>query len=309
MKKVILTLIFAVMTITSVNAMTLQIIAVVNDDIITSYDFYNRVNMALVNTGLPKNKDSFNKITPIVMQELIEESLKVQAANDVGLIISEEEINQAIMTIAQRNNMEMSEFNQSLLKSGIEIDTLKDQIEANMLWGKYVNKKIFPRVDIPEEEVDEFIKKLADNEGEQEYLIEEIFYPVDSVEIESSAEELLEEILIEIKQEPESFSELAARFSKAPNQGRIGWVLPDTLSTQIREVVVAMDSGEVSPIIRTLQGFSIIKLAEKRTVDNQINKINKEALEYKLAMEKVEILQKRQMRDLKETAFIEVKIK
>ncbi len=204
--------------------------------------------------------------------------------------------------------MSPEEFSATLTKSGVEIDTLRDQIEANILWREYVVKRILPRVDVPEEEVVEFMQKLADNEGETEYLIEEIFYPVDNAEIELSAKEVLDELLVEIKANPDSFSELAAKFSKAPNNGQIGWVLPDALSPEIRTEVLKMDKDNVSPLIRTLQGFSLIKLLDKRVVDNNLNKITKEALARKLTMEKVEILAKRKLRDIKEIAFIEIKL-
>ena len=61
MKRIILSIVFTLMTLSSVNAGALQIVAVVNNDIITSYDFYNRVNMALVNAGLQKSHDNFSK--------------------------------------------------------------------------------------------------------------------------------------------------------------------------------------------------------------------------------------------------------
>jgi peptidyl-prolyl cis-trans isomerase SurA len=308
MKKIILAFVFAVMTAVSANAGSLQIVGVVNNDIITSYDFYNRVNMAIANTGLPKTQETFQKIAPIVMQELINESLQVQAARGVGLNMSEQEIEQAINTIAQRNNMSLEEFNASLTGSGIEMDTLRDQIKANILWRKYIKKRIAPLVSIAEEEVEEFIQKIVDNEGEQEYLIEEIFYPVDGSEIEASAKQMLGELLVEIKSAPDSFAELAGKFSKAPNGGQIGWVLPDALSNEIEDALSTMSVGDVSPVIRTVQGFSIIKLADERIVNNDINKITKEAVDYKLAMEKIEILQKRKLRDLKASAFIEVKM-
>jgi peptidyl-prolyl cis-trans isomerase SurA len=293
----------------SANAATLQIVAVVNNDVITTYDFYNRVNMALVNAGLEKSQDNFQKVAPIVMQELIQEGLQMQAARSIGLNISDEEISKAIGSIASRNNMSAEEFNNSLLSSGVSFDTLKDQITASILWRQYIQKRIAPNVDIPAEEVDEFIQKLVDNEGEEEYLVEEIFYPVDSSEIEKSAKQMLGEILIEIKKSPDSFSAFAEKFSKAPNKGQIGWVLPDTLPAEIRSSLYEMDKGEVSSIVRTLQGFSIVKLSDKRIVDNDLNKVNKESVEYKLAMEKINILQKRKLRDLRDSAFIEVKLK
>ena len=309
MKKIILSIVFTTMTLSSVNAETLQIVAVVNNDIITSYDFYNRVNMALVNTGLKKNQENFQKVAPIIIQGLIEETLKVQASRSIGLNMSDKEIDQAILTIAERNEMDIDTFNENLKTTGVSVDTLKDQIKANVLWRKYIQKRIAPTVEISDEEVAEFIQKLADNEGEQEYLIEEIFYPIDDIKLEASARDILDELLVEINKDTDSFTGYARKFSKSPNGGQIGWVLPDVLSDETREEVISMEKGEVSKLMRTLQGFSIIKVSDKRIVDNQVHKINEEAVDYKLAMEKIDILQKRKLRDLKDAAFIEVKMR
>jgi len=153
------------------------------------------------------------------------------------------------------------------------------------------------------------IPTTPEHQGEQEYLIEEIFYPIDDADIERSVRQVLVELLIEIKESPETFAELASQFSKAPNGGQIGWVLLETLPTEIRNVVKTMEKEGVSPIIRTLHGLSLVKLVDRRTVDNDMNKITKESIEYRLTMEKVDILAKRKLRDLKDSAFIEVKLK
>ena len=142
MKKIILSLLFVIMMSSYSFAGIVQVVAVVNDDIITSYDFHNRVNMAISNASLPKTKEALSKVAQIVMQELIYEKLKIQAASKVGISVTEKEVDEAILTIAKRNNMDMEAFYKNLEDSELPIDTLIGQIEACILWNKYVAKMI-----------------------------------------------------------------------------------------------------------------------------------------------------------------------
>ncbi|MGB1077138.1 MAG: rotamase, partial [Bdellovibrionales bacterium] len=74
------------------------------------------------------------------------EQLKLQEANALDMEISQEEVEEGFARIAGQNNIPADQFKQMLLKSGINMNTLYDQIRSEIAWGRVVAARIRPRV-------------------------------------------------------------------------------------------------------------------------------------------------------------------
>ena len=73
-----------------------KIIAKVNNEIITNIDLENRLKMALHLSNLPDDKEIREKLKPRVLDSLINESLKIQEANRLGVFVTNQEITEQI---------------------------------------------------------------------------------------------------------------------------------------------------------------------------------------------------------------------
>ena len=80
-----------------------SIAAVVNDDVITFTDVYDRIDMIIKSSGMPNKKEFRQKLLPQVLTGLITESIQIQEAKRLGLQTSQEEIDTGFATIAQQN--------------------------------------------------------------------------------------------------------------------------------------------------------------------------------------------------------------
>ena len=70
------------------------------------------------------------------------------------------------------------------------------------------------------------------------------------------------------------FKESVVKFSIADskkNFGSIGWVIKDTLSDKIKENINNLKKGEISKPILLNSGVLILKLEDKKLVDENIN--------------------------------------
>ena len=87
-------LLFLVVFIVCLNskAYEVKIIAKVNDEIITNIDLDNRLRMTLDLSNLPNEKEVKEKLTPRVLDSLIDESLKIQEANRLGIFVTNQEV-------------------------------------------------------------------------------------------------------------------------------------------------------------------------------------------------------------------------
>ena len=81
-----------------------------------------------------------------VIDELRKEKLKVQEAREFGVEVSDSEVDQAYANMASRMMLTPEQLTGQLTRSGINIDTLKHRIRADMAWGKYKQRQ---RLDPP----------------------------------------------------------------------------------------------------------------------------------------------------------------
>ena len=117
-----------------------DIIALVNDKPITKYDLETRKQMARVLNNIDSSDPSLEaRLNSDIINILIEEELLNQHAQKVGGTISEEEINQSIETIEQRNNMSKGGMRTYLVEKNVDIDSFRKQIKGELLKHNIIN--------------------------------------------------------------------------------------------------------------------------------------------------------------------------
>ncbi len=120
----------------SVNCFAKQqdIVAVVNDEPITMYEFTARKKMVIalnkVDNSDPHTDKQLNKN---VLNLLIEEELLNQHAEKTGVKISEPEIDSVILTIEERNKMPKGYLLQYMRELGVSADSFKKQIKSDLI--------------------------------------------------------------------------------------------------------------------------------------------------------------------------------
>lgn len=211
-----------------------------------------------------------------VLERLITENLQLQIGERSGIRISDEELNQAMGTIAQRNNMSLHQFRNALEADGLSLETAREQIRREMVISRVRQRRIADRVQVSNQEVANFLASdLGKLQLSEEYRLANILIPVpessDSDTIQA-AEKAAADTYQQLQQGAD-FARLAVSRSASENAlegGDMGWrkaaQLPPPFDTQVRELAV----GEVTQPVRTPPGFIILKLLDKRGGDTQV---------------------------------------
>lgn len=308
----ILSLVLLALTV-STSAMaerSMRIAAVVNADAITEADVEDRLRLVLVSSGLPNTKEVREKVLPQVVNGLIEEMLMLQEAVGNDIRISKEEISAGFNEIAQQNNMTPEQFTEIMKRSGIQKKTLERQIEAQLSWNKVIQTVLRPQINVKDTDVDVRLERLKSNIGRTEYLVSEIFLPVDRAEEESDVRKLANQLVSELRGQKAQFPAVARQFSKAAgaeNGGSIGWVQEGQLPEELDETILKMKEGEISSPVRTTAGLHILALRKSRIIEERIIP-GRGALINQIGMERLERLQRRRLQDLKADAFIDKRV-
>jgi peptidyl-prolyl cis-trans isomerase SurA len=286
------------------------IAAVVNTDVISVSDVNERMKLIMASSGFPDNQQVRAQITHQVLNGLIEEQLKLQEARRLDLLVTQEEIDQGFATIAQQNNFPPEHFREMLVRAGINFSTLEKQIESQIAWSKVVQNVLYPQVVVSDNDVDDFLNRLHDSKGAYEYLMSEIFLPVDSPQEEGDIRQLARDLSDQIKAGQAPFFQVAQQFSRtagAINGGDLGWVQQAHLNEDVGKAVADMEAGQVSDPVRSVNGYHILLLRESRQITEE-NMPPRDVVMQNIGMQRLERAQRRHFLDLKSAAFIENRV-
>ncbi len=245
----------------------MRIAAVVNDDIISVYDLNARISLLIASSGQSDTPEARRRFAPQVLRNLIAEKIKTQEAKRLKITVSEGELKKALKQLEQRNVFPRGGgLDGFLARNKIEKSVLMEQIEAEIAWIKLVARKARYFSNISEEQIDEVMARIEANKGNPELKVSEIFLPIDQpgneADVAATSARLIEQIKSGV-----SFKALARNYSKSASAavgGDLGWIKTGNLGTERDQALAGMGPGDVSRPLRTLTGYYILKLWERR---------------------------------------------
>jgi peptidyl-prolyl cis-trans isomerase SurA len=242
--------------------------AVVNGYVITNTDIDQRVALVVASSDAPISDEELLRLRVQVLRNLIDETLKIQAAEASKLKVTPQEVEETYQQLAAQNfGNEPKKMDEYLLSIGSSPASLKRQIEGEIAWEKLLRRNIMPFVNVSAEEVNEVLKRLKEDKGTEEYRLGEIYL---SATAENRAQKLgIAQAIIEQLQQGGSFVAYARQFSEASTAvvgGDLGWVRLNQLPPQLADAVRTMQPGQLNGPIEIPGGFSIIYLVNKRQV-------------------------------------------
>jgi len=245
----------------------LGIAAVVNDDVISMLDLNARISMVMESAQLDNTAENRMKIAAQVLRGLVDEKLKLQETRESGVKVTQGNIELALKDIADKNKMTIDKLTEHLQSIGVPISTLATRVETELAWSYYVQSRLAKKIQVGAEEIKDEIARIQTNAGKPEYLLAEIFLPVESPAQEAEVRTVAERLLVQMQQGA-PFSGLARNFSRAPSaalDGDMGWVQYANLDPALQRVVTKMRAGTASIPVRTLGGYYIMFLRKTRT--------------------------------------------
>ena len=245
---------------------TLQIAAIVNDGIISGYDLQTRIDFILFSSRLPSNADESGRIRFQVLNNLINEKLKLQKATQDKIKVFRKEIYDAISKVEKRNNMVKGGKAELLNDRQIDPLTFERKVEADIAWSRVIRNKMAKTNNVDKDTIDQQIKLLKSNKGKPEYLVAEIFILFDTANSATDNEKLVHQLYKQIKKGA-PFNQVARSFSQsasATRAGNLGWIREDQLDPELAKIVKKMSQGGLSRPVKGPDGYYILLMKNKR---------------------------------------------
>jgi len=277
-----------------------QIVAIVNGEPITATDIAQRSKLLQLSTHKAPARQE-------VLDELIDDKLKVQLSKRYIAEVPKREIETAYAGIARRAGLTPQQFNAALKQSGIDVDALKARIHADFVWNQIVRGKFQGSLQVGEKDVAAALQSKNKQEATgYEYVLRPILLLVPK----GSSTNILEAR----KREAES---LRARFQNCDEGVRLAMALPDVavrdtvrrLSADLpgpqREVLNNTPVGHLTPPDTTMTGVELFAVCSKEASSSE-TPTRREARD-ELYTERYNALSKKFLKELRAQALIELR--
>lgn len=258
-----------------------HIVAVVNEEVITR----NELDEVIQNTVKQLRKQgiqlpSFSVLEKQILERLILTRIQLQRAKELGISVSDTELDKTIRNVAKENNLSMGEFYAALEQDGIALSQFRDEIRNEILLTRLKEREISTRVNVTEGEIDNFLRtqetsSMGNDEYRVAHILVQILEQMDAAQVEMKRQRA--EAALRKLQEGVEFAQVSAEFSDAPNAmqgGDLGWRPIMQMGTTFAEILANMQPGELTPIIQSPVGFHILKLLGRRPQETPVVIVN-----------------------------------
>lgn len=286
----------------SVQAKTIDFIKmIVNGEIATNNElkiaksfWKNRIESS--NLPTEEKQKQLKQLQSQIENQMIDELLLIDRSKKIGILVSDEEIENRIDTLQKQNPQWVETYTENTLKETVWREIIKQRVIA---------REVDSFIRIENQEIVQYCK--ANLKNKRELGVSQILFR----KTEQEALQLQQQIEAEMKA-GKTFKELAAQYSDDPNSqttgGKLGNFQKGQLLPEIDTVIFQMSLNEMSSLVKTTYGYHLLFIDEERMIEDmdclQMTPEDKENVTNQIYTEKRKNKLKEYLANLKEKAKI-----
>ncbi|GGX99292.1 molecular chaperone SurA [Massilia dura] len=250
-----------------------SIAVVVNDDVITRRELTERVavimqRMKQQNVQLPDAAALQRQI----LERMIVERAQLQMAKEMGVRVDDTMLDRAIARIAEQQKLNVQQLRDQIEKDGTSFASFREEIREEIITTRLREHEVDAKIQISEAEVDSFLAAQQAAAAEQHELnISQILVRIPenaTPDVIAQRQQRAEDVMRQLRTGGD-FAKVAATYSDATDAlqgGAVGWRPSDRIPPVFAEALEKIQPGQVTPIIKSVSGFHILKLIDKRSL-------------------------------------------
>jgi len=273
----------------------------VNGEPITDFDIEQRSKLDFLSTHKQSTRQE-------VLNELIDDKLKIKEAKKFGVDPSGSDIDQSYGEMAGRMRINSDQLTKSLESQGIRPDTLKSRIRSDMVWTSLVRGRYKERLQVGETDVNAAVKAEGGDEAQKADAFEYKMQPVVLIVPKGAPPGAFESRQKEaetLRSRVQSCDEANSYFKSMPNAAIREAVVKTSadIPPVLRKVLDDTPIGHLTPPEVTKQGVEMVVLCGRKptTVDTPQRK----AIRDKMYVQKYEATSKAYLDEIRRAAMIE----
>ncbi|MGN7868081.1 peptidylprolyl isomerase [Paracoccus sp. 22332] len=223
----------------------------INNAAITRYEVQQRQKFMQI-LGAPGTTEQE------AQQALIDDRLRNHAARQLGIVPTEQGLQNGLEEFASRAGLSAAEFTAALENAGVEPQAYRDFVSAGLVWRSVIRERVVPRIKVSDAEVDQELRRQVETPILSRVLISELIIPAPPGQ-EQQALNLGRQIA-GANLSSDQFEDAARQYSAAESAqsgGRLAWVNIDNLPPSLRPIITALQPGQTTQPL-TVEGAVVL---------------------------------------------------
>jgi len=290
-----------------------RIAAVVNKDIITTYQLDQKLQEQLAKKERQPSPAQLGALRQELLSRMIEETLVQQRIRVLNLTVSEEEVETALLDVQQKNQLTREALEDAVQAQGLEFDAYRENLSKQILRYKLIGEEVRSQVDVSEGEVVEYYRAhLDDYRMAPEVQLSAITFPVSAKASDQERQQIrkiADEALALLRQNQE-LDQVASQYNATygATGGELGLFVYEELVPEFVEAINGVADGSFSEPVQTAAGIHLLRV-DKRLPGGlrQFDSVNYEI--YQMILDqKTDARIKEWTRALKTKSFIDIRL-
>jgi len=296
-----------------------RVVAVVNDEIILESELNRRIAPLAFDlnriTDQRERTRRRSKLKSQQLDEMINETLIVEAADEAKININPKQVQAAFDEIKNQNKFDDARLADELRKQGYTVSGYREDVRRQLLRLTAVNQLVRPRVSVSDEDIkaryDEDSRRTG---GVAKVRLQHILLalPERPSEAQLKAAKARAAEIVSMAQAGTAFAELAKQFSDddgtKASGGDLGWIERGSLDTEWEVIVFAMDKGEVRGPINGPRGLHVFHVADVEKAAQKPFEEVKEQLRNELFRREMDRQTRMWLEELRKKAHVDIKL-
>jgi peptidyl-prolyl cis-trans isomerase SurA len=299
-----------------------EIIARVNNQIITRSEFL-RSEEQLKQEVQQQDAANAEKIIAErdkdVLRDLIDQQLLLERGRDLGITADTELVKKLDDMRKEMKLDSMEDLEKAATAQGVSFEDFKNNIRTQIITQQVIGKEVGSKLSLTKEEEQQFYEQHKQEMAQPEQVrLSEILVsteekgnktPIDDPKVIADAKAKADDLLDQIKKGA-SFDAVAKKNSDGPSAqqgGDLGFFKRGVLAKELEDKTFTMKKGDVSDVVRTKQGFIILKVTEHHDAGVPTMAEIEPRVQDALYMQKLQPALRAYLQKLREDAFIDIK--
>jgi len=281
-----------------------QVVVIANGSPITEYDIQQRTKLVAISTHKPPTRQE-------IINDLIDDRLKISRAKVYGLEVADAEVNDAFNGMATRQHITTEQFAQVLERAGISPNTVKARIRAELTWQQLIRGKYSSSLQVGDSDIASALKDRNESETAAVGYVYTL-YPVMIVVARGSNEATMAAKRSEAENLRSRFVSCNEGLAMARGLRDVAVREPVTrssadLSPRLRDLLGNMQIGRLTTPEETAQGLQMFAVCNKKesTTESPL----KRELREQIFSKRFETESKKYLDEVRKSAMIEYKNK
>lgn len=290
-----------------------RVVAIVGPDVVTQSELdvemaagLDDMEKRLRGDELASAKAALRRNT---LDRLIDKKLQLQEARFQGIGVTEEELDNAIKDIKERNSMDDAQLEEALANEGYTMPDYRQSLKEQLMIIRLVSAAVRSRVMLDEKDVENYYNEhIGEFTVQESVRVANIFFPAKKGDMEAALEEA--KAAREDIEAGTPFEEMAVKCTGDPDASKscvLGTFGHGQLSKEVEDTAFGLEEGAVSEPIELSGGYQLIKVMERtEKAVKPLEDVRGEIVE-ELNVHKGEELFAKWIQELRDRTYVEIR--